>query len=104
MIDAPTCRAARAFLNWTARNLAAKSGVPMSKIFDLERNRPIDEPDRIALEAAFRTHGVVIDDDGTRATGVRTVTTGGTRHHALLVRHAVEPALLPGRPDNAPSP
>ena len=104
MIDAPTCRAARAFLNWTARNLSAKSGVPMSRIFALERDRPIDEPDRIALETAFRSHGVAIDDDGTRATGIRIVTTSGTRYRPPTVQQAIGAAPLPDRRDNAPSP
>jgi hypothetical protein len=103
MIDAPTCRAARAFLNWTARNLSAKSGVPMSKIFALERDRPMEAPDRIALEAAFRNHGVAIDDDGTRATGIRIATTGGARCPPPAGSRTIVPVPLPERPDNAPS-
>lgn len=85
MIDGRTCRAARGFLDWTSRTLAAKSGVPVSRIFELERNRPIGEAHRRALESAFLQHGVLIAYDGTRPVGIRDAP---GLEHAIAMRGA----------------
>jgi hypothetical protein len=70
MIDGRSCRAARGFLDWTSRTLSAKSGVPVSRIFEIERDRPIGEDHARRLEAAFLRHGVAVVPDGIRATGM----------------------------------
>jgi hypothetical protein len=73
LIDGRTCRAARGFLAWTARYLSTRSGVPISRIFEFERDRPIGEDDRQSLEATFLRHGVMVTGDGRRANGVRAI-------------------------------
>lgn len=71
MIDGRICRAARGYLNWTSRNLSSKSGVPVSRIFEFERDRPIPLAHCRALETVFSQHGIEIVTDGSRATGIR---------------------------------
>ncbi|WP_062015037.1 hypothetical protein [Aureimonas sp. AU4] len=71
MIDGRTCRAARGFLAWTARYLSSRSGVPISRIFEFERDRPIEEGYRQSLEATFLRHGVAVTGDGRQTTGIR---------------------------------
>lgn len=73
MIDGRTCRAARGFLAWTSRHLAVRSGVPVSRIFEFERDRPIDAAHRDCLEATFLRHGVAVIVDGQMAAGIRAV-------------------------------
>lgn len=58
-MDGAICRAARGFLNWTSRRLSVESGVSVSRIFEVERDRPIEAHLVRSLEAAFARFGVV---------------------------------------------
>jgi len=58
-MDGSICRAARGYLNWTSRRLSMESGVPVSRIFEVERDRPIDANMVRSLEETFARFSVV---------------------------------------------
>jgi len=69
-IESRACRAARAFLNWSARRLATRSGVSVQTILDLERDRGAPNGDLLRLERAFREAGLQFLTQGERGVGV----------------------------------
>lgn len=70
-IEGRTCRAARAFLNWSTRRLATRSGVSVRVILDLERDRGAPNGDLLRLEHTFRDAGLLVLAQGERGIGVR---------------------------------
>jgi transcriptional regulator with XRE-family HTH domain len=59
------CRAARAWLNWTQRLLAAKAGVSASTIRNFEAGNNIPHPNNLAaIRRALEEGGMQIADDG----------------------------------------
>jgi DNA-binding XRE family transcriptional regulator len=74
-ISAHQCRAARAWLNWSQRDLADKSGVSLSAIKDFERDagRKTIASNRAALQRAIEEAGVkLIFGHNGKASGVTT--------------------------------
>lgn len=65
MISATQCRAARAGLDWSREDLAARAGLATRTITDFERGaRMPHENNRKAIRAAFEAHGVTFTDQG----------------------------------------
>ena len=64
MISPRQCRAARAWLGWTQRELAEKAGVDMQTVmhFELGRGAP-RRATALALMVIFLQSGLSIDDD-----------------------------------------
>jgi transcriptional regulator with XRE-family HTH domain len=62
------CRAGRAILKWSMRDLAAESGVAWTTINQLENGKPVRASTEERLAEAFAAHGVEITNgDGTGA-------------------------------------
>ena len=70
-LDGRTCRAARAFLNWSSRHLSLEAKVPVAAILNFERGRPIERHWAQKLAEAFGEAGVEIIEGSGRAIGVR---------------------------------
>jgi transcriptional regulator with XRE-family HTH domain len=79
-LDGRTCRAARAFLNWSSRQLSIEAKVSVASIYDLERGRPVDRRSAQMLALAFADAGVEIIERGGRAIGVRESETASAEH------------------------
>jgi len=74
-------RAARAILQWSARELADRAGIAFSAVHRLERAGNVSEADKHAILAAYRQQGVeIIDDEG---------------NGARLMKAAASPAIAP---------
>jgi transcriptional regulator with XRE-family HTH domain len=54
------CRAGRALLNWSVRDLGAKAGISGESISAFENGRPMRESNKDAVLAVFDQHGVEI--------------------------------------------
>ena len=54
------CRAARALLGLTVRDLEARSGIPFGTISKFENGRPMRDANRAKLAAVFEAAGVEI--------------------------------------------
>lgn len=62
------CRAARALLRWTMRDLAAHSGVSLPTILKLENDGAVSADTEGRITAALNRHGVEITNgEGTGA-------------------------------------
>lgn len=62
------CRAARALLRWTMRDLAAHSGVSLPTILKLENDGAVSADTEGRITAALERHGVEITNgEGTGA-------------------------------------
>lgn len=62
------CRAARALLKWSMRDLASQSGVSLPTILKLENDGQVTEDTADKIRAAFERHGVEITNgNGTGA-------------------------------------
>ena len=62
------CRAGRAILKWSVRDLAEQAGIAFSTVHLLERGESVREDTRAKIAAAFAAHDVeIIDADGTGA-------------------------------------
>jgi DNA-binding Xre family transcriptional regulator len=62
------CRAARAILKWSVRDLADEAEIAFSTVHLLEKGRPIRETTKEAIVLAFEKHNVEITNgDGTGA-------------------------------------
>lgn len=72
MIAPEQSRAARAWLNWSQADLAAKAKVGLSTIRDFEKGtrKPI-ENNLLAVEKAFLEIGVEFTEENGRPTGIR---------------------------------
>lgn len=63
------CRAARALLKWSVRDLGAKAGMTGESISAFENGRPMREGNRAKLLEIFDAHGIAIlngDSPGAR--------------------------------------
>jgi ribosome-binding protein aMBF1 (putative translation factor) len=60
-------RAARAWLDWSQEELAAKASVSLSTVRDFEKGRRVPIANNLgAMKAALETGGIAfVDDDGT---------------------------------------
>jgi transcriptional regulator with XRE-family HTH domain len=59
------CRAARAWLNWSQRALAARAGVSASTIRSFEAGARVPHPNNLrAIRSALEEAGVGLTDDG----------------------------------------
>ncbi|WP_436081793.1 helix-turn-helix transcriptional regulator [Pararhizobium sp. LjRoot235] len=64
MISPRQCRAARAWLGWTQRQLAARAGVDMQTVMNLEIGRGAPrKATALALLVVFKQAGIHLDDD-----------------------------------------
>jgi len=62
------CRAARALLNWTTRDLQREAELSPNTLADVENGRPFTEATANKIKAAFTRHSVEITNgDGTGA-------------------------------------
>lgn len=62
------CRAARALLNWTTRDLQREAELSPNTLSDVENGRPFTEATSAKIVAAFARHNVEITNgDGTGA-------------------------------------
>jgi transcriptional regulator with XRE-family HTH domain len=64
------CRAGRAILKWSMRNLAEKSGVAWTTINRLEAGAPARDATAAKIVAAFEAEGVELVTDDDRAGAV----------------------------------
>jgi transcriptional regulator with XRE-family HTH domain len=58
------CRAGRALLRWTVRDLGAQAGISGESISAYENGRPIRHRNAAKVLAVFDQHGVEVLDDG----------------------------------------
>lgn len=66
------CRAARALLGWTQRELAERSGVPWRTIADFERAETTPQLRTVSrLADAFQVAGVILMPENGEGLGVR---------------------------------
>lgn len=72
------CRAARALLNWTVRDLMREAGVSPNTVIGLEGGQTVRLETEAKIVAAFDAHGVEITNgDGTGARLLRSETLPG---------------------------
>ena len=65
MLNAPQSRAARALLDWTQADLAARSNLSVVTIRDFEKGRRIPGPNNLlGIRHAFEREGIVFFNDG----------------------------------------
>jgi ribosome-binding protein aMBF1 (putative translation factor) len=65
MITRAQCRAARAGIEWSREDLAAKAGISDRTITDFERGaRDPHDNNKRAIQRAFEVAGIVFRDDG----------------------------------------
>ncbi len=65
MLNAPQSRAARALLDWTQADLAARSNLSVVTIRDFEKGRRIPGPNNLlGIRYAFEREGIVFFNDG----------------------------------------
>ena len=68
------CRAARAILKWSVRDLAANAGIAFSTVHLLERGENVRDDSKAKMVAAFAAHRVEITNGN--GTGARLVLPG----------------------------
>ena len=64
LISAIQCRAARALLDWTLRDLSGKSGVAVDTIRRLEKGEALHDRTNQALRETLQRAGIVFLDNG----------------------------------------
>jgi hypothetical protein len=71
LISPIQCRAARALLDWTLRDLSSKSGVAVDTIRRHEKGATLHERTNQALRETLQKAGIVFLDDGIEGAGLR---------------------------------
>ncbi|WP_207461309.1 hypothetical protein [Azospirillum sp. SYSU D00513] len=65
IISPGQCRAARAFLEWTSKQLAEKAGTAVQTVLAFESTRKYTHPHNVLrLKAAFEAQGIVFNEQG----------------------------------------
>ncbi len=72
MITPEQCRSARAWLNWSQDDLAAKAKVALSTIRDFENGRRVPIENNVeSIEAVFQSVGIVLTNKNGEPDGIR---------------------------------
>jgi transcriptional regulator with XRE-family HTH domain len=65
------CRAARALLNWSIRDLSDKSGVHRNTVANIESDKVAHQPTLFAVRRTFEDAGVIFIDPNGDGPGAR---------------------------------